>query len=196
MSTYPDVITGIPIRTPLEVGYETLTAVTKFTDGKELRRLSTLLPRRTVTIKYEGVDSDDRDTLNNFFKARYGQFESFAFKYPIAGEFLNEYVDIADGIKTQYNLPCVGCKFTSTIYLNGEEAFPQPEITDAGGSDGRDLIDFLTVVPPAGTKITVSFDGTPMWTMRFNNNTLSYVMLMPNITSFDVELIEVPYETN
>lgn len=195
MSTYPDVILDIPIRTPLEVGYESLTAITKFTDGKELRRLSTLLPRRTVTMTYDGVTSTDRDTLNNFFKARYGQFESFAFKYPVAGEFLNEYVDIADGVKTQFNLPCVGCKYTATVYLNGEAAFPQPEITDAGGSDGRDIADF-TIVPEAGAKITVNFDGTPMWTMRFYDNTLSYVMIMPNITSFEVKLIETPYETN
>lgn len=137
-------------------------------EAKEQVKRKSLYPRRLITLQYNNIEDVELMTLLEFYKARYGGYQAFTFHYPsvMSDYYVKEYVAVADGSNTVYNLPFASA--TGITLYNNSTPFNGGDWTLGVGSglDGMSNATF-NVAPTLGTIITATFTGPLSVRARF-----------------------------
>lgn len=129
------------------------------TDGDFIqRRKKRTLPLNKFTLTYNVISQSEEKTLHDFFLARYGAWEAFAFFDFDSKAHTGISLGTGNGVTTVFQLKA---KSTSarTVYVAG---VPKTEGVDytvsvGGGTDGQDQITFAAA--PASGAITADYTG-------------------------------------
>lgn len=177
MPVYPDVITEVRSRIPLQMVLETRTLTSRFeTEAQEKRRQKWTVPRRRVSLIYEFMTPIEIRTLWQFWLDRKGAFEAFTFFFPNTDNYIRQFVGVAEGGETHLRLPSRKADLTTvpatfSLWRNGAlltnltEYLVQPE----GGPDGEDYA-ALYITVEAGDRFEWTFIGELAMQMRFESN--------------------------
>ena len=175
MVAFPDILTSVSPRNPLDQGMEYKTLVSQFDSGQETRKQKQLYVRRQLNLQYKYIDKADAKILWQFFQARKGKFEAFNLFFPFKSDYLGEYVGTGDGLQTNWNAPSRGAYLVS-VYLDGDEQVGNGTnytLTQQGGADGADLIEFVSA-PSIGAQITMDFTGYLKICARFDEDLMEW----------------------
>ncbi len=140
------------------------TVISEFTGQNEQALQLRRFPKRTFQVQYENIDlNSEWYLIENFFKARKGQYEAFWFLDLIKRKWTDEYV--GRGTAGALTLDLHSKTTTAASYTIYEDAVAQVEDTDytfvpGGGLAGVDRITWIVGHYPAlGALITSNFTG-------------------------------------
>lgn len=191
MATYPSTIKYTdPVRTTLR--WQTL--VTEFDNGEENRKQKNTYPRRDITLKYTALAKSEMETLWEFYNARKGSYEAFAFfESTGAGSsgyhsYSSEYVGTGDSTTTTFNLPAINSSANHTVYVDGSSSTAYT-FTAGGGANGEDQIDFNAGDEPGSSEqVTYSFTGRLKVRCRFAEDSLDYETMYDRLVNHGITL--------
>ena len=162
--------------------------ITEFENGSEQRRLLQATPKRIVRLNYSPIKYSDAIIIKEFYSARRGSFESFAFYYPQLVAYTKEYVGVADTGDNRLLLPSNNAG-TYTLYRNNVALTETTEYTIAigAGGDGEDLatLNFSSI---AGDVYHFSFTGYLKIKARFSNDPFGVNDMKTILSGFSVVL--------
>jgi hypothetical protein len=175
---------------PLRISLEFKTLSSKFDDlGEENRKRKWLYPKRQVVLSYNYITKAEAKTLWQFYQARYGPYEAFAFFIGISDDYVNEYVGTGDGVTTIFNLTSKNASSYS-LYVNGilmQGGGVEYTFTAVGGSDGEDKIEFV-VTPAEGDRITFDFSGELKIRCKFKEDILTFDLFYDRLVNEGIAL--------
>ena len=183
---------------PYDFKREQKTLITVFDSGQEQRRRQWRFPKRSITLRYSGLNLTQNIIFWNFYQARTGTLASFNFFEPdidpyntTANQHNDEYVARGDGVTTAFNLPCVAVSTADIVILiNGSSQSTGFALTSTGGSDNEDLLTFTSNTPASTDIITCDFQGRLKMTMRFTDDSISRLQFDTDLFNSGIELIE------
>lgn len=141
------------------------------------------------------------ETIYEFFVARKGRYESFAFydpqgwdASPVGILWKGCYVGVGTGAQTVFDLPLRNTNNDSNrkIYCNGVDKTSNGTWSQGTGADGRDKFTFSTYTPANGEVITCSGIARRVWKTKFANDEFELTAREVNIYELSVDLVEVP----
>lgn len=195
MAKFPEV-SSVPYAIPLKIEIEHKTLITNFDDlGAETRKQKWLYPKRNVYLGFNHVSKSEIETLWQFYIARKGATQAFAFFIPTLDSnpygYVDEYVGTGDGSTVIFNLPC-RTSASRTLYVDSVSQDPDsspPDYTFSalGGTDGEDKVTF-TVAPTAGQRITLDFTGYLKIRCRFADDNLSWEEFYDRLVKSELKL--------
>ncbi len=156
---YPTSI--IPSNTEFEVESSFNTLISNFDSGAEQRRRLVRFAKRLYTVGYNNFVTTDRDTIHDFFRARFGAYESFWFLDFKARNWYDEYIGRGTGAALTIDLHTK----TTTVYVIYVAGVLQVVNVDytfvsGGGTAGVDRLTFIAGHYPAvGALITGNLKG-------------------------------------
>ena len=176
MAEYPS-YEVVPYSNPVTEEMQFKTLFSNYDDlGKEARKRKWLYPKRDITISYNNITLTQARILFEFFKKRYGSYESFSFFKYESETYEGEYIGTGDGSTTVYNLPCKNSTARS-IYENNSSRTEGPSgdvvVSAGGGADGADRAEFV-VAPANGSRLTMDFTGYLKVKCRFYDDLMSF----------------------
>jgi len=162
MTAFPDLLTGVSPKNPLEEIIQYKTLISEFESGDPQRKQKWTYPRRRYRLRYQYISKANARTLWQFFMARSGRYGEFNLFHPWSDEYVGEYVGTGDGTTTNWNLPFKSGS-AITVYVDGDEQSQtsspaEATVTTNGGADNADLLE-LDSAPSSGARITVDFTG-------------------------------------
>jgi hypothetical protein len=193
MSQFP-AITSVPFVNPVQEKINFKTLIANYNDsGEEQRKAKVLFPKRDIRLVYKYLTKGEAATLYQFYIARKGAYQKFAFFYPSTEQatpfaYVEEYVGVGDGTTTIFSLPGKAIS-NYIIYINSiaQEETTDYTITALGGPDGEDKITFVAV-PDSGDVITISFTGYLKVICRFKNDSMSFQTFYDRLVTSGLEL--------
>ena len=192
------------IQFPEKIAYGTvvnlrfITEVSQSANGAEFRNVPLSKPRFFFSIKMGGSNKEDMEKVLTFFYNRAGRAYGFLFKNIDDFSAEKQVIAKADGIKKEFQLV--------KTYDDGEYQYirkitkPQPDSLKIYLGDvlqnGGYIINAMKGIiifdaPPAeGSLITADYNF--FIPVRFNQDTISYAIIEPNIYQIsDIELLEI-----
>lgn len=161
IQTFPS--TPIPAYSIIfEEGFET--TVSEFQGENEQRLMGVRFPLRTVTLPYvRKTPTGDWATLHDFFRDRFGGYESFYFVDLEEANWKDEKVGRGTAGAGPFDLPSISTTVASlAVYVGGVLQVKDTDFTfiSGGGGASSDRIQFITGHYPAtGVLITANFTG-------------------------------------
>ena len=201
MAVYPE--TSTPYTNPVTMDIEYKTLVSAFDNlGEEKRKQKWLYPKRSVTLKYQGLSKDEAEVLWEFYLSRKGRYNSFSwFESTGLGTtgsyrtYTSEYVATGDSTTLVFVLPAKGSSGSNTVYVNGLVASTSDyTMSYGGGGDGEDKITFLSSdsggrsVLTSTERITYDFGGRLKIRCRFADDIFSFENFYDTIVNSGVKL--------
>lgn len=163
------------------------------TDGDFIqRRRKRIVPLHIITIKWDVLSQVEEKTLYDFYIARSGPWQDFAFFDFDSKSYSSVTIGTGDGSTKSFNLIA---KNTSarTIFVNGVAKSEGVDYTfySGLGTDGQDKITFGTA-PGSGLAITADYTGMKYFKNcifqddNFNRNTFSHALYKTGIVILEV----------
>jgi len=171
------------------------TAINNMDSGAEVRRRLLRFGKRTFTLGYNKKSKANRDTIHDFFVARFGSYEAFWFLDFDSASWYDEYIGRGTGAALTIDLHT---KTTTAyaIYVDGvlkTGGGTDYTFVSGGGTAGVDRIAWVNV-PAAGTLLTGNLTGFLRIKGRFLND--SWKETHPDVStrhSFEVSIHEVQW---
>lgn len=163
------------------------------TDGDFVqRRRKRTTPLYRFTLKYDRLSATEEKALYDFYLARYGSWEAFAFFDFDTRAYAGVSLGTGNGAATQFQMKAR--KTTNrTIYVN---AIAKTEGTDytigsETGTDGQDKVTF-TVAPGNGLAVTADYTGQKYFSnCTFEADNMDMAMFQYNLYRTGLVIIEV-----
>lgn len=166
------------------------TLISPFESGKEQREKKWEKGKRTISIvcDYEIASDDLIDEVYEFYKARFGSWDSFWIKNPNSHEIKNEDVGDGDGNNKIFYLDNYPADSNNmSIYFNGVlQESGYVFLNDAVNSVSK--ITF-TSAPSLGIKITATYDFYII--VRFAEDTLTRKQYARRLFQTGINLVEL-----
>jgi uncharacterized protein (TIGR02217 family) len=188
MTAFPS-LDSISIISPLGLGMEFKTLISKFDNGSEVRKAKWTYGRRNLRVGYQYKDLDDARTLWQFYQARKGSYQAFNFFLAHSDTYTGEYVGEGDGSTTVFNLPSKSAS-SYTLYKNGAaQSAGGVDYTFAaqGGTDNADKIT-MTAAPDDGDILTFDFTGYLKIRCRFAEDIQDFDVFFRMLTHMDIKM--------
>ena len=201
MAIYPNT-TDAPYSNPVSIGMRFKTLVSNFDDlGEEKRKQKWLYPKREVTLKYESLSKGEAETLWQFYQARGGSYDSFAwFESTGVGvgsyhTYANEYVGTGNSSTLVFNLPAINSSQVHVLYIAGSSIASTNYTFSAGaGTNSEDKITMISStagglpVITSTERITYDFKGRLKIRCRFAEDILSFENFYDRLVNMGIKL--------
>ena len=157
---------------------------------REQRRAWLTSPRRRVKMEWKQQNNSKTklQELYDFFCARKGKYESFAyFDWDVSKTWTDEPVGTGDGVTTVFNVPFRSGASSISYKVAGT---PTAGTTATGGTNGRMKVTF-GAAPANSAAIITTFTGQLYLPVRFDIDEMPQTLFEANLYEVGCELIEV-----
>lgn len=151
-----------------------------------------MAPLNKFTFRYNTLSVTEETTLYEFYRARYGAWEAFAFFDFVSRNWTGVSLGAGDGTTTVFNLTA---QTTSgrAVYVAGVAKTEGTDYTfsAATGTDGQDRITFATA-PANGAAVTADYAGQKYYgNCIFQDDNLDRTLFQHNLYRAGLVLLEV-----
>ena len=174
MAVFPQ-YSSVAYTNPVTKTLRTKTLISKYeTDGEEKRRQKWLFHKWDINLSYKYISKANARTLWKFFIARAGQANAFYFYDYSTDTYSKEFVAVANGISTTYDLPFKSGT-SITLYRSSTPISSASYSIDGSGGSGASRVIFSSSgIPSNGAYIKVTFNGVLRVRARFADETMNF----------------------